>query len=100
MGNCYVVQSQKTYKGKTAGGWLKTANIAESKAGIAHVWLDIPGVGNCQIQLADDGDMVISSYDGIVAALETSAKAYRTLKALAEAQEEANLKIARTNGYI
>ena len=87
---------QKSFMGRTAGGWLKLASVGEAKCGITNTWINIPGLGDCQAILADDGDLVISNSDGVVVCLETSAKAYRTLKAMESRADKENLaKFAR-----
>jgi hypothetical protein len=90
----YTVESQKTYKGKTAGGWLKAAEVTECKAGLTYTWVSIPGDGDCQILLSDDGDMVITNYYGIVVVLDTSMRAYRKLLALEARADKVNLRKA------
>jgi hypothetical protein len=99
MDSMYQIKTQKTYKGKTAGGWLKMAEVEQCKAGIPCIWVSIPRYGYCQVDLADDGDMIIADSEGILCCLETSKKAYRTLKALEAKQNDECIKIARKGGY-
>jgi hypothetical protein len=89
--NGYIVESQKTYKGKTAGGWLKAAEVADCRAGMTYIWVTIPGDGDCQLLRSDD-DMVITNYYGIVVVLATSMRAYCKLKALEARAEQCNLR--------
>lgn len=90
MDDLYRVKTQKTYKGKAAGGWLKNATVAPCGADIVYVWVDLPDIGQCQVFLTYDGDMVIENFTGQVACLETSNRAYRRLKALEARAEKAN----------
>jgi hypothetical protein len=85
MNNLYTVESQKTYKGKTAGGWLKTATIAECEAGIVYVWIN-----GYQAVLADDGDLVLSDYSGIVASIVPSSRALRKMRKLEKLADKKN----------
>jgi len=72
------------------------ASIGEAKCGLTNIWIKIPKIWNCQAVLAEDGDLVIHNSDGVVVCLETSARAYRTLKAMESKAEEKNLaKYAR-----
>ncbi len=74
----YRIPTQKTYQGKTAGGYLENAKIAEMKSGDFEITTpDLPG---CVLIMADDGDLVISNFDGRVCALETSKRALEKLK--------------------
>ncbi len=91
MSDLYKVQSQKTWKGKTAGAWLKECTVEQSKAGSVHVWLTVD-CSTYQVVLCDDGDMVISDYDGIVVALEMSDRARKTLARMEQLADEANYK--------
>jgi hypothetical protein len=87
-----IMLVQKTYKGRTAGGWLSLASVGEAKCGITNIWIPaIPGLRDCQAILTDDGDMLISDSEGVVVCLETSDRAYRTLKSLESKADAENL---------
>jgi hypothetical protein len=81
------MRTQKTWKGKTAGGWLKTAEAAPCEAGMSYVW-----IAGYQAFLADDGDLCITGFSGDVVYLETSRRAYRTMRRLERLAEKQNLK--------
>lgn len=91
MNDLYKVQSQKTWKGKTAGAWLKECTVEQSKAGPVYVWLTVESA-TYQVVLGDDGNMVISNYDGIEAVLEMSDRARETLARMEQLADEANYK--------
>ena len=75
--------SAKTHKGKTGGGWLKTARAGMSQAGIPEVWID-----NCTTaHLTDGGELVMANMYGIVCILELSARAERKLQRLIDSTE-------------
>lgn len=79
MHNIYAIQTQKTYMGKTAGGWLKNAIICRMSAGNVEVITDdLPGA---ILVLSDSGNMVITNIDRAVS-LTTSSRAYNILKKL------------------
>ncbi len=79
MHDLYKVETQKTWKGKTAGGWIKKCTIEQSMAGEVFVWLTVDNA-NYQVVLSDDGDMVLTDYDGIVVVLEMSDRAQKILE--------------------
>lgn len=91
MNDLYKVESQKTWKGKTAGAWLRLCTVEQSKAGPVYVWLTVANA-TYQVILADAGDMVISDYDGIKAVLEMSDRARETLARMEQLADEANYK--------
>lgn len=84
---------QNTYKGQTAGGILKTAQVVEMQAGnweievkdrdgvglLAYIG-DRPGFGG---ELISDV-LVLCSFDGIVARLSMSDRAYNKMRELEE----------------
>lgn len=79
--------TQVTYKGKTAGSYLKTALVAKSGAGIKEIF--VPAAGRGVIAMLGqrrDGFggtvtdvLVLGNADGIVVRLSTSPRAYRRL---------------------
>jgi len=97
MNDLYKVEPQKTWKGKTAGAWLKECTVEQSKAGPVYVWLTA-GKTTYQVVLSDDGDMVISDYDHIEVVLEMSDRARKTLQRMEELADKANYKAVE--GYI
>lgn len=72
-----TIETKKTYKGKTAGGWLKLANIGKSKAGMDYVW-----IGNYQAMLDQDDDLVLMDYYGHVATLYCAGRALKKMRSL------------------
>ena len=86
-----TIETSKTYKGRTAGGYLKTASVAKSQAGIAEVWIQVAG-HPVPVIMTDDGEMVIMSYSQTVAVLEMSSRATAKFEALIAASEEINLQ--------
>ena len=76
----------KTFRGKTAGGWLKTATVAQMQAGTHEVVSTaLPG---CILMSDADGDLVITDFSGTVARIVCSPRASRHLARL-EAKAEA-----------
>lgn len=82
---------QTTYKGRTAGGILKTAQVALTRAGTAEVFVTLPDGHQAIAVLGCRGDgfggevndvMVLRDIDGVIARLHTSEKALAQLKAL------------------
>jgi hypothetical protein len=74
------VQPQKTYKGKTAGHYLKFAQVCETQAGSFDIFCEkLPG---CKLMMTDNDDMVVVDYDGIRVVLELSGRAYDKLSSL------------------
>lgn len=76
--------AQHTYKGKTAGGWLRHAYVARMQAGTHEVLIkDLPGHLCMLAESSDTGEcfMVISNYvDSLT--LSLSPRAENILKAL------------------
>lgn len=91
MNDLYKVEPQKTWKGKTAGAWLKECTVEQSKAGPVYVWLTVDWT-TYQVAKSDDGDMVISDYDSIEVVLEMSDRARKTLQRMEELADKANYK--------
>ena len=70
----YKIQTQKTYGGRTAGGWLRKAEVTEMSGGdYAVTTPELPG---CILMIADCGDMIISDANDNRCALETSDTAF------------------------
>lgn len=70
---------KKTYRGKTAGQWLKHAVIAESSAGMKEIFVADGVIARpCQ-----DG-MLLEDFNGVLALLFTSIKQSRKFKQLLE----------------
>lgn len=79
-----------TYKGKTAGAYLKTARVALSGAGLKEIWVPAAGPGViAMLGERKDGwggsvkDVLVLVADRPIARLHTSPRAYRRLVALA-----------------
>ena len=77
-----TINTQKTYKGKTAGGYVKSAKVTRMQAGTYEV--TTPLLPGAILVMSDDGDMVIRDYDGIVVSLECSGKAASKLDQLTD----------------
>lgn len=74
------IDIKKTYKGRTAGGYLKSAEVSEMQSGDFFVTSpDLPG---CIILMSDNGDMIVSDFGGVVCSLRMSQKAYEKLNGL------------------
>ncbi len=82
---------QTTYKSRTAGGILKTAQVAMTRAGTAEVFVTLPNGHQAIAVLGRRGDgfggeiedvLVLRDIDGVIARLYTSDKALAQLKAL------------------
>lgn len=74
--------TQKTYRKRTAGSYLKGAEVSEMMAGTFEITIrDLPG---CIVQITDNDDMIISDMSGIIAILECSPSALRKLESLDE----------------
>jgi hypothetical protein len=73
--------TQKTWRGKTGGGWVRTATAGLSKAGCPAVWIKVAGE-NMQIDLTESGDAAVASISGLEAVIDLSATAQRRLAAL------------------
>lgn len=58
------IKFQKTYKGKTAGQWLKSAHISKTRAGTYEIF-----IGDFIAKEAEDG-MVLNDGHGTVIGLE------------------------------
>ena len=73
----YRVQSQDTYHGKTGGGLVATAKVAQSQAGIWEVWI------NGEIaELSDYDELILTDPSGIGAAVTLSPTALRKMRGL------------------
>ena len=57
------LEVRKTYKGRTAGGWMKLARIAECQAGNWEVTIDHPDFEGTIVHLSDYGRMVFNTAD-------------------------------------
>jgi hypothetical protein len=73
----YRVQSQGTYHGKTGGGLVATATVAQSQAGTWEVWID----GEIA-ELSDYDDLILTDPSGIVAAVTLSPTALRKMRGM------------------
>ena len=85
---------QTTIKGKTAGGILKKAHVAQMRSGIWEIVVNHPH--QCTAMIGERADgwggrvadvLVLTDGDGLVARLEMSAKAFAKMTALAEQRE-------------
>lgn len=73
---------QKTYKGKTAGGFAKTAKLATMRAGNVEITSDdLPG---CVLMLSEDDCLVVTDVSGWVVSLDCSASAASFFRALTD----------------
>ncbi len=78
---------QKTYQGKTAGGWLKSAVICKTRAGDYAVY-----VGSYYLMQATNGDMVMQYCSGHTAAvLVCSSRAAKKLQKLLKSADDKTL---------
>ncbi len=87
------MKTQKTYLGRTAGGWLKKAEVTKMACGdysVTHP--DLPG---CILMLSVDCELVISNFTGIVAALETSNRAYDKMQRMESEANKLTLEAAQ-----
>lgn len=77
------VSTQKTYMGRTAGGWLKECKVEEMSAGNFEIYHPVFGV----ITLTNDGNMLFDTimngddYETRIS-LETSKRAYDRMVAM------------------
>ena len=73
----YKIQTQKTYLGRTAGGWLRKAEVSEMSGGdYAVTTPELPGR---VLTITMGGDMVICDMYGTNYKLETSDTAFLKL---------------------
>ena len=88
---------QKTYKGQTAGGWLRKAAVHKMQAGNYEIVVNLPD-GDAVAMLGQRGDgyggtvtdvLVLTRAEGCIARLETSPSAYRKLVRLEQQVEQA-----------
>lgn len=75
-----MIYSQKTYKGRTAGGYLKNAEVSEMQSGDYAV--TSPDLNGCTLMMSVNGDMIVSDFSGIVCVLELSGRAISKLLAM------------------
>ena len=61
---------QKTYKGKSAGHYIKNSVSGLNVMGNCYLWTTIPGQGDCHIFFDDQENMAIHSSNGLVCTLE------------------------------
>lgn len=83
------MKTQKTYKGKTAGGWLKAAKIEQMRSGdyvITNTFL--PGA---QISIDIYGCMFIKDCTHTLARLACSARAEKDLSRLVKLADDMTL---------
>ncbi|MFA5376847.1 MAG: hypothetical protein WC455_13945 [Dehalococcoidia bacterium] len=80
----YRVQSQDTYHGKTGGGLVAMAKVAQSKAGTWEIWID----GEIA-ELSDYDELILTDTTGIVAAVTLSPTALRKMQGLVAQCERA-----------
>jgi len=73
----YRVQGQKTYHGRTGGGLVNTATVAQSKAGAWEVW-----IGGRIAELSDYDELILTDTTGVVAAVTLSPTALRKMRKL------------------
>lgn len=92
MNDLYQVETQKTWKGKTAGGWIKECTVEQCKAGLVYIWLTVDKQAY-QVVISDDGDMVILDESGIVASIEMSDTARGALEDMGKLADKANFKV-------
>jgi len=85
----YTITTQRTYKGKTAGQWVKRAEIATMQAGnVEIVTPDLPG---CLLLLTQDDRLVIDNVRGHVVSLYCGVRAIAKMAKLSAAAEAAML---------
>ena len=77
---------QKTYQGKTAGGWLRNAIICTMRAGDYAVY-----VGSYYLLQATNGDMVMQYYGDTVVTLICSSRAAKKLRDLIKSADDKTL---------
>lgn len=81
----YQVQSQKSYKGRSANQILGNAEVAEMRGGNVEITIsDMPGV---IAQQSDSGNLVLSDVNGIIAVIECGARAADRLESLTQEAE-------------
>ena len=87
-----IIATQKTYLGKTAGGWLKNSKIAKFGGSSWHpTIMDFPAdESSVHVDITDDGEMIVCSYNGIDCRLTLSGRAYDKLNIMLN---ECNLKM-------
>ena len=95
---------QNTYKGKTAGGFLKSAQVVQMRAGNFEVVVTLPNGKEAIAMMGGRKDgwggvaedvMVLSNADGHLVTLSTSTAAYSKLRELlnsAEKQTELSIR--------
>ena len=80
MSSIYIIPAQGTYKGRTAGGYIKTAKVVRNQAGFGFVVSDLlPGA---EMILTESGDLVINNFDGAAVRMPTSDRAEAQLRRL------------------
>jgi hypothetical protein len=94
MSSIYRIPTQQTYKGKTASGWLRGAELAEMQSG--DIQVVSPALPGCLLHLTDDGRMVVEYFNSAVVALRCSRRARDKLAALTR---KADAQMRRMNLY-
>jgi len=91
----------KTYCGKTAGGWLRSARVGLSAAGIAEIWVrvgsrEVLAMRGAPYAGADREDsLLLGEPEGQLARLETSTRAYNRLRTLEADCDRMSAEVAR-----
>jgi hypothetical protein len=82
----YQIEINKTYQGKTGGGWIKNAYIQPMQSGDFQIHTpDLPG---CELVMSDHDNLIIRDYDGIVGGLLMSDRAIATMIKMQESIEK------------
>jgi len=81
MSDLYRIPTQKTYKGRTAGGFARKAKLVTCAAGNVEIVHDeLPG---CIITPTVHGNIVVSDLSGALVSIECSARAFEKFSGLA-----------------
>lgn len=82
MSDLYKIRQQKTFRGQTAGGILRTAKICEMQCGDYNIFVTDKNGREYQAIMTDSGNLLLADYGVAVALLITSNTAACTLQKL------------------
>ena len=86
---------QKTYRGLSAYGWLKKAEIIATLAGTAEIAITTDGLIQYHINQDDDGDMVLCDVDGSKVGIICTTRASAMLDSLVELRDKKQVTILK-----
>lgn len=85
MSDLYRIPEQHTFRGRTAGSYLRTALAVRNKAGFGFVVTD--DLHGYEMLLTEDGALVLNNYDGDPVCLSCSKRALTALRRLTAAAD-------------